>query len=111
LLSFNQALNQTYNEAYKDKAYGKGAVDEKTLPLLTTQILALKSASAGIGAEKVSAQAALLEQAGKEGNLAEIREKLPDFCESLKSLIGLIQGTLGQSLPSVSATGGKCNGQ
>jgi HPt (histidine-containing phosphotransfer) domain-containing protein/uncharacterized integral membrane protein len=84
------------NEAYK-----KGAVDEKTQSLFASQIQALKSASSGIGAEKVSAQAALLEQAGKEGRLAEIQEKLPDFCESLKSLIGLIQGTLGQSVPLV----------
>jgi signal transduction histidine kinase/CheY-like chemotaxis protein len=60
---------------------------EKTLTLFVTQVHALKSAAAAIGAAEVSAQAAALEAAGKAGETAVIREKLPAFAEHLTALV------------------------
>ena len=56
------------------------------LPGFVTQVHALKSASASIGAAQVSAQAAELEAAGKAGDLAFIQENLGNFAESLAEL-------------------------
>ena len=59
---------------------------ENKLPEFVTQVHALKSASASIGAAQVSAQAAELENAGKAGDLTFIRENLGRFTESLAEL-------------------------
>jgi signal transduction histidine kinase/CheY-like chemotaxis protein/HPt (histidine-containing phosphotransfer) domain-containing protein len=76
---------------------------EERLPLLqnvpnpdalsgfVTNVHALKSASASIGAAEVSAKAAELEAAGKAGNTDLIRENLPGFAQALAELIKGIQ--------------------
>ena len=56
------------------------------LPEFVTQVHALKSASASIGAAGVSAQAAELEAAGKAGDLTFIQYNLSNFAESLAEL-------------------------
>jgi HPt (histidine-containing phosphotransfer) domain-containing protein len=56
------------------------------LPLFVTQVHALKSASASIGAAELSAKAAGLEAAGKAGNMAFIQENLPVFAERMAEL-------------------------
>jgi HPt (histidine-containing phosphotransfer) domain-containing protein len=61
------------------------------LPAFVTQVHALKSASASIGAAELSAQAAALEAAGKTGNLAFIQDNLPVFTEHLAKLATGIQ--------------------
>ena len=58
---------------------------------------ALKSASASIGAEKISNEAAALESAGKTGNLAELDKQLPVFAENLAELVKNIGKALGIS--------------
>ncbi|MDR0998028.1 MAG: response regulator [Treponema sp.] len=65
----------------------KNPPDKETLPLFVIQVHALKSASATIGAAELSKKAAALEAAGKEGNLPEIREKLPEFRKDLARLV------------------------
>ncbi|GHV69118.1 hypothetical protein AGMMS49928_10410 [Spirochaetia bacterium] len=66
--------------------------DDAGLPLFITQVHALKSASASIGAAELSAEAARLEAAGKgalqnnAGDLALIGEALPGFMKSLAEL-------------------------
>jgi len=50
------------------------------------QVHSLKSASAAIGAQEVSSQAAGLETAGKTANMPFIREHLPDFTVQLTEL-------------------------
>jgi CheY-like chemotaxis protein len=65
-----------------------------TLTTFVTQVHALKSASASIGAAKVSALAAALEAAGKTGDMALIREKQPGFAEQLTELIENIRAAL-----------------
>jgi two-component system, sensor histidine kinase and response regulator len=76
---------------------------EKRLPLLqtvpeadalsafVTQVHALKSASASLGAEEVSAEAAELEAAGKAGGTAFIGKQLPYFTGILKALVAGIR--------------------
>jgi CheY-like chemotaxis protein len=64
----------------------KTAPDADALPAFVTQVHALKSASASIGAAELSAQAAKLEAAGKAGDIAFIRENLAVFTECLSEL-------------------------
>ena len=69
------------------------------LPTLVTNIHALKSASASIGAAEVSAQAAELETMGKAGDLAFIRKNLPAFAERLAELIRAIKKAMEPKAP------------
>ena len=64
------------------------------LTLFVTQIHALKSASASIGADGVSVQAAELETAGKAGDLTFIGKSLPAFAKNLAELIINIKNSL-----------------
>ena len=57
------------------------------LPLFVTQVHALKSTSASIGAAEVSAWAGKIEAAGKAGNLAFIGKNLSGFAETLAKLV------------------------
>jgi HPt (histidine-containing phosphotransfer) domain-containing protein len=59
-----------------------------------TQVHALKSASASLGAAEVSAEAARLEASGKAGDLAAIRETLPGFLDRLAALAEAIGNAL-----------------
>ncbi|MDR2952224.1 MAG: response regulator [Treponema sp.] len=59
---------------------------EDALPSFVTQVHALKSASASIGAAEISARAAALEAAGKSGDMAFIRQNLPAFARQLAEL-------------------------
>jgi CheY-like chemotaxis protein/nitrogen-specific signal transduction histidine kinase len=62
--------------------------------LFTMQFHALKSASASIGAAVLSDEAARLEAAGKNGDLAFIRKRLADFCKNLELLTERVQSAL-----------------
>jgi CheY-like chemotaxis protein len=62
------------------------------LPSFVTQVHALKSASASIGAAELSAQAAALEAAGKARDMAFIQNNLIIFTERLAELAAGIQG-------------------
>jgi len=68
--------------------------DAAELHSFTTQVHALKSASASIGASEVSAEAAGLEAAGRSGYMAFIEENLGSFTDKLTELIGNIQTAL-----------------
>jgi signal transduction histidine kinase/CheY-like chemotaxis protein len=65
--------------------------DLSSLPGFVTQVHALKSASASIGAAEISAKAKELEAAGKAGDMDFIRENLPGFAKGLAELIGGIK--------------------
>jgi len=64
------------------------------LSVFVTQVHGLKSASASIGGEKFSIDAAELEAAGNAGNMKIIREKLPAFLKNLSELIKNISSAL-----------------
>jgi signal transduction histidine kinase/CheY-like chemotaxis protein len=65
-----------------------------TLLEFVTQFHALKSASASLGAGKISARAAELEAAGKAANMAFVREQLPAFAQQLAGLARNIEKAL-----------------
>jgi len=77
-----------------------------TLPAFITQVHALKSASASVGVEKISVQAAELEAAGKSGDTAFIRENLPGFVKRLSELAKNIQSVLEPGKSEGSETAG-----
>lgn len=66
------------------------------LSMFTTQVHALKSASAIIGALQTSVMSAELESAGKAGDIDLIRKKLPEFAQHLKELTVNINTALKQ---------------
>jgi signal transduction histidine kinase/HPt (histidine-containing phosphotransfer) domain-containing protein/ActR/RegA family two-component response regulator len=68
--------------------------EPEALPLFVTQVHALKSALASIGAAETSAQAEALEAAGKAGDLAAITKTLPPFAEHLAALVQEIRAAL-----------------
>jgi signal transduction histidine kinase/HPt (histidine-containing phosphotransfer) domain-containing protein/ActR/RegA family two-component response regulator len=82
--------------------------DEFGLPLFTTQVHALKSSSASIGADEISRLAAALESAGGGGdmkyirdNLAPFLEKLTVMAERLKSALAGRKTTAGENFPDL----------
>jgi signal transduction histidine kinase/CheY-like chemotaxis protein len=58
-----------------------------SLSAFITHVHALKSASASLGAEYISAQAEELEAAGKASDMAFIRENLPVFAQQLAEMV------------------------
>jgi len=64
------------------------------LPAFVTQVHALKSASASLGAVEIAAKAADLEKAGKAVDLAFIHENLPAFAQQLAKLVRAIEKAL-----------------
>jgi signal transduction histidine kinase/CheY-like chemotaxis protein/HPt (histidine-containing phosphotransfer) domain-containing protein len=68
--------------------------DTDTLRLFIINVHSLKSASAAIGAQDISSQAAGLEIAGKTENMAFIREHLPEFTVQLTELVKNIRAAL-----------------
>jgi CheY-like chemotaxis protein len=61
--------------------------DQAGLAAFTTVVHALKSGLANVGATVLSGAAAVLEQAGRHGDLAAIGNKLPSFREDLAALM------------------------
>jgi signal transduction histidine kinase/DNA-binding response OmpR family regulator/HPt (histidine-containing phosphotransfer) domain-containing protein len=68
--------------------------DPHVLTLFTTQVHALKSASASIGAKKLSEEALKLEMAGKAAAIEFIRQNLGLFCSNLAVVIERIEAVL-----------------
>jgi len=68
--------------------------NEDTLPTLVIHIHSLKSASASIGAQEISTQAAGLEAISKAGDVGFIRQILPDFAAQLTELVKEIKAAL-----------------
>jgi signal transduction histidine kinase/FixJ family two-component response regulator/HPt (histidine-containing phosphotransfer) domain-containing protein len=60
---------------------------EDDLPTLIINVHAMKSALANVGEKELSAEALILEQAGRENDIKLILERLPFFLESLYKII------------------------
>jgi len=75
------------------------APDADNLSSFITNVHALKSASASLGAADVSAAAAELEAAGKNSDMAFIREQLPAFERQLAELAHNIETVLKTRMP------------
>jgi len=65
-----------------------------TLQSFIIHVHSMKSASAAIGAQEVSSQAAELEAAGKAADMAFIREHLPEFTVQLTELVKNIRAAV-----------------
>jgi CheY-like chemotaxis protein len=109
LASFcKDALNRLPQlEAFLDAPGEKRQYPEQDIAAFTTQIHALKSAAATIGAAELSREAAELETVGKAGDTRTITQNLPAFCAGLKVLTENIQYALqspGESDPRSAAS-------
>jgi HPt (histidine-containing phosphotransfer) domain-containing protein len=69
--------------------------DSEGLALFITQVHALKSASASIGAAALSEEAALLEGAGRREDMEFITARLDHFRAALEAITGGIRNALG----------------
>jgi CheY-like chemotaxis protein len=72
----------------------RNPANETDTAMLTVYFHALKSASASIGADALSKEAALLEAAGKSDDTAFIRERFAGFCEELERLKNRIEAVV-----------------
>ena len=77
----------------------------ESIPSLITQAHALKSASASIGAAEISRTAFRLEQAGRRGDMAAVREQIGEFCEKLAALERTLEEALSARAPVLEAGG------
>jgi HPt (histidine-containing phosphotransfer) domain-containing protein len=83
---YRQVLIMFCKDARERLPLLQNAPEAGALPSFVTQVHALKSASASIGAAELSAQAAGLEAAGKAGDIAFIQENLAVFAKCLSKL-------------------------
>jgi CheY-like chemotaxis protein len=88
---YRRVLNSYYHDAEERLALLE---HELNISDLTTHVHALKSASGTIGAADLSVEAAALEKAGKVGDAAFIKDKLPLFREHLRTIIEDIKNAL-----------------
>ena len=75
----------------------KNALNNGNYPLYTTLVHAIKSASANIGAEKISKVAKNLEAEGKEENVAVINQLTPKFLADFQILLDKIGKALSKN--------------
>jgi CheY-like chemotaxis protein len=86
LSAYREVLSFFRKDAEERLPLFQTAPNADALPAFVTQVHALKSASASIGAGELSAQAAALESAGKAGGIAFIQENLAVFTKCLSEL-------------------------
>ena len=91
---YRQVLALFCKDTEKRLPFLQAAPDADSLPMFVTQVHALKSASASMGAAQISSMAAELEAAGRAEDLALIQEKLPPFVERLEELVKNISAVL-----------------
>ena len=91
---YMQVLSLFRKDAQERISVLKTAPSEGTLRLFITQVHALKSASAALGAADLSDRAAQLEAAGKAGNMNFIQENLHEFTVHLEELADNIGAAL-----------------
>jgi HPt (histidine-containing phosphotransfer) domain-containing protein len=83
---YRKVLAQFYKDAVERLPVFAEAPGETALAAFSAQAHAIKSAAGTIGAEEVSKEAAVLEAAGKAGDLDTIRTTLPGFHGHLAGL-------------------------
>ncbi|MDR2717486.1 MAG: response regulator [Treponema sp.] len=94
IAAYKQVLIMFRKDAHDRLPLLQKIPEADTLLSFITQVHALKSASASLGAADISAQAAALESAGKAADIVFIREHLPAFVQQLAELIGGIDAAL-----------------
>jgi len=87
-------LKVFHKDGIKKTAELTGCLENNNLPLYTTYIHAMKSASANIGADKLSEAARVLEAAGMKNDMDFIKEHNGVFLDNLKKLLADIDQTI-----------------
>jgi CheY-like chemotaxis protein len=96
LSSYKQILAIFRKDAQERLSLLREIPDTGVLTAFITQVHALKSASASLGAAEVSTKAARLETAGRVGDMAFIEENLSGFTRLLEELIKGIDAALNE---------------
>jgi signal transduction histidine kinase/CheY-like chemotaxis protein/HPt (histidine-containing phosphotransfer) domain-containing protein len=96
LSSYKQILSLFRKDAQERLSLLRQMPDTGVLTAFITQVHALKSASASLGAAEVSTKAARLETAGRVGDMAFIEENLSGFTQLLEELIKGIDAALNE---------------
>jgi|GEM_PF-897987 len=96
LAGYKQVLSVFYKDAKDRLPLLQTMPNAKTLPMFITHVHALKSASASLGAQEISKEAARLEAAGKaedmmffEKNLSLFTENLAELAENIGAVLAL----------------------
>ncbi|MCL2662928.1 MAG: ATP-binding protein [Oscillospiraceae bacterium] len=84
---YNKTLLIYLDDGYKKIEEIRSALESNDISLFITYIHALRSASAGVGAEKISAAADTLEQAGLEKNEEYIYTNIEKFLKDFEALL------------------------
>jgi two-component system, sensor histidine kinase and response regulator len=96
VVAYKQVLSMFSKDAEDRMPFLQALPKADTMNAFVTQVHAMKSASASIGAAELSERAAALEAAGKAGDMVFIQENLAVFAESLSELINNIRLSLEQ---------------
>jgi len=99
LTSFKQVLSVFCKDAQERLPLLQKTPEADDLPSFVTNVHALKSALASLGAKDISEIAAELEAAGKATDMTFIREHLPVFAQQLAELVINIDKALEQKEP------------
>jgi signal transduction histidine kinase/HPt (histidine-containing phosphotransfer) domain-containing protein/ActR/RegA family two-component response regulator len=101
LNAYKQVLSMFRKDAQERMPLLQNMPSVDILPSFITQVHALKSAAASLGAAEVSAQAARLESAGKAKDMVFIQKNLNNFTERLAELINHIGDALEEDAVAV----------
>jgi HPt (histidine-containing phosphotransfer) domain-containing protein len=93
-VGYKKVLESFCQDAWERLEILSKTPDEAALPLFITQVHALKSASASVGADEISHLAADLEDAGNNRSIDFIEARLATFRESLSLLVYRIKQAL-----------------
>jgi CheY-like chemotaxis protein/HPt (histidine-containing phosphotransfer) domain-containing protein len=91
---YREILGIYCNDVRKKLDFFISPPKKELLSLFVTEVHALKGASAAVGAAALSAKAAALETAGRQGDLAFIKDHLPAFHTALKGMMDQITAAL-----------------
>jgi len=91
---YSAVLDIYHKDALERVSLLNKGFEKETLSEFVTNIHALKSASAAIGAEEISVEAARLELAGKDEDIEFIRKNIPGFIEKITKLAERIKTAL-----------------
>jgi CheY-like chemotaxis protein/HPt (histidine-containing phosphotransfer) domain-containing protein len=83
-----ETLTSFYGDSIERINKIKNSLDTGDIPLYTTYVHAMKSASASVGAGGLSQTAAALESAGQMGNVDYLKENTDIFISELETLLG-----------------------
>jgi len=97
LASYTQVLSLFSKDAQDRLPILQKTPEADSLSAFITNVHALKSASASLGAGTISKEAADLEAAGKASDMAFIRENLPVFAKNISELIKNISAAIAPS--------------